>query len=335
MSVRTQSSTATSIRKSRPAAPPRKDSVKAPRAPRKTKQATAKVEAGSSVATTPPIPKASDGNGPSSPKSQSTVANAGTSSTPLTTPKDLDQITNGMKKIKINVLTKEQKAARLKAKAETATAGDEPTHKEESPLNEQPPSPPTVVEAKSSPSSSNMGDIPGSTSPVRVVTPSQYVHSTPTGSKFEAIIPKTPTIISPTEPSPSSTPFASSPLVRSPPEPAQNIDLFVPYQPEGPPPNTIPIQRPVHILEPNTGTPVRPNPTQHRTLQSYSVPVSPVRRGGHGFTATSSIPFSPGPILNTQTILQDTVLALPRPATKTEDIDFITRDTSKVPEQQQ
>ncbi|KAH8165343.1 hypothetical protein CIB48_g2912 [Xylaria polymorpha] len=285
---------------------------------------------GSSAATTPPIPKASDGNDASSPRNQSTVANAETLSTPTTTPKDLDQITNGMKKIKINVLTKEQKAARLKAKAETATASDEPAHKEENSLNKQPPSPPTVVEAKSNLPSSNMGDIAGPASPVGVEAPSQHVHSTPTGSKFEAIIPKTPTIISPTEPSPSSTPFASSPLVRPPPEPAQNIDLFVPYQPEGPPPNTIPIQRPVYILEPNTGTPVQPNPTQHRMLQSYSVPVSPVRRGGHGFTATSNIPFSPGPALNTQPILQDTVPALPRPTTKAEDVDSGTWDISKV-----
>ncbi|KAI0458772.1 hypothetical protein F5B21DRAFT_528457 [Xylaria acuta] len=328
MSVYTQASAAINVKKSRPAAPPRKDSGRAPRAPRKTKQATAKVEIRSSAATTPPVPKASDGTDSPSPRTQSTVTNAGTSSTLVTTQKDLDQLTSGMKKIKINVLTKEQKAARLKAKAETVTAGD-------GPLNEQPSSPPNVAETQPTSPSSNSGDIQDPDSPARAETPSQYDHSTPTESKFETMVPKTPTIISPTEPSSSSTPFASSPLVQPPPEPTQDMDLFVPYQPEGPMPHAIPIQRPVHILEPNTGTPARPNPTQHCTLQSYSVPVSPVRRGGHGFTATSSIPFSPGPVLNTQPIMQDHVPALPRPTTKAEDIDSNTRDISKIPEHQQ
>ncbi|KAI1755272.1 hypothetical protein F4782DRAFT_490860 [Xylaria castorea] len=335
MSVRTQASTASNIRMSRPAAPPRKDSSRAPRAPRKTKQAAAKVETGSSATTMSLIPKASHGTGPPPPSTQSTAANAGTSPTPITTLEDFDQITSGMRKIKINVLTKEQKAARLKAKAETAAVGHNPTNKEESPLNEQPPSPPTVAEAQSIPLSSNLEDIQDPNSLVRVETPPQHNHFTTTESKFETMVPMTPTIISPTEPSISSTPFASSPLVRPPPEPAQDMDLFVPYQPEGPPAHAIPIQRPVQILEPNSGTPARPNPMQHHTLQSYSVPVSPVRRGGHGFTATSNIPFSPGPVLKTQPILQDNVPALPQHTTKIEDIKSDTWDTSKVPGHQQ
>ncbi|RYC63022.1 hypothetical protein CHU98_g3195 [Xylaria longipes] len=335
MSVRTQASTATNIRKGRPAAPPRKDSGRAPRAPRKTKQAATKAEIGSSAAITSAIPKVNDGNGPPPSRIPSIAASAGTSSMPVTAPEDLDQITSGMKKIKINFLTKEQKAARLKVKTETVTASDEPTRKEESPLNEQPPSPPTVAEAGSNPPSSTIRGIQDPNSPVRVETPFQQDRSTPTKPKFETMVPTTPTIISPTEPSPSSTPFASSPQVQPPPELAQDMDLFVPYQPDGPPPNAISIQRPVHILEPNTGTPARPSPTQHHPLQSYSVPVSPVRRGGHGFTATSNIPFSPGPVLHTQTILQDNVPALPRPATKTEDNGPDTSDISKIPERQQ
>ncbi|KAI0489800.1 hypothetical protein F4859DRAFT_501492 [Xylaria cf. heliscus] len=335
MSVRTQASTTTNSRKNRPPASPRKDTGRAPRVPRKAKQVTANVEIGPSAPITPPMPKASDANGPPSPGTQSTVANTSTSSTSIISPKDVDQITSGMKKIKINVLTKEQKAARLKAKAEAVTASEEPARKEQGPLNKQPPYPPTVSEAQSIPPSSNMGGIQGPNSPVRVEASSQRGHSTPTESRFKTTVPSTPTIISPTEPSPSSTPFASSPLVQPPPEPTQDTELFIPYQPEGPPPTTIPIQGPVHILEPNTGTPARPNPMQNPILQSYSVPVSPVRRGGHGFTATSNIPFSPGTVLKTQPILQDNIPTLPRPATKTEDIDSDTRDISKVSEHQQ
>ncbi len=335
MSVRTQSSTVVNTKKGRPAAPPKKDGGRAPRAPRKTKPATVKVEAGSSSATTQTLPNTNDGNGPLPPKSQTTVAKAGNSSTATTTPTDLDQITNGMKKIKINVLTKEQKAARLKANAEKPATDDIPAPKEENPSNEQPPSPPTFMQAQSNPMPSDIGSIQDPTSPTAVEVHSQQKCATPTKSKFETAIPKTPTIISPTEPSPSSTPFASSPLVQPPPEPIQNIDLFVPYQPDGPPPNALPIQRPIQILEPNTGTPARPNPIQHPRLHSYSVPVSPVRRGGHGFTATSSIPFSPGPVPNAQSRFKDDVPVLPRPTAKTEeDIDSQTWEIPETPEHQ-
>ncbi|KAI0860740.1 hypothetical protein F4860DRAFT_195216 [Xylaria cubensis] len=324
MSVRTQASTATNITTGRPVVPPRKDSGRAPRAPRKTKQATAKVETGSSATTTPLMPKASDG--PSS--TQSTAADAGISSTPITSPEDLNQITSGMRKIKINVLTKEQKAARMKAKAETVAVSDEPTRKEEGSLNKQlPPSPP-VAEAQSIPLSSNSKDIQDPSSPVRAETPSQNIHFTTTGSKVETMVPMTPTIISPTEPS---TPFASSPLVQPPPEPHQDMGHFVPYQPEGPPAHAIPIQKPVQILEPNIGTPAQPNIIQHHMLQSYSVPVTPVRSGGHGFTATSNIPFSPGPVLKTQPILRDNDPTLPQPTTWTGDSNSDSWDTSKIP----
>ncbi|KAJ2982521.1 hypothetical protein NUW58_g6422 [Xylaria curta] len=314
MSVRTQASAAVNARKSRPVAPPRKDSSKAPRAPRKTKPATMKVATASSAATTPSLSNADNGNGPPPPKSQSAVASSGTSST-ATSPKDVDQITNGMKKIRINVLTKEQKEARLKAKAETATADEGPQHKEESPLNEQLPSPPAAVQTYPKPPSPDMMTIQEPLPSTGIEAHTQHGRSTPTKSTVETRIPMTPTIISPTEASVSSTPFASSPLAQPPPESAPDMDLFVPYQPDGPPPNPIPIQKPVRILEPNTGTPARPNPMPYAGFQSYSVPVSPVRRG-HGFTATSNIPFSPGPAPTTQPIAQDNVPTLPRPPHK-------------------
>ncbi|KAI1744096.1 hypothetical protein F4680DRAFT_406186 [Xylaria scruposa] len=335
MSVRTQASTATNITTGRPVAPPRKDSGRAPRAPRKTKQATAKVETGSSATTTPPMPNANDGIVPPPSITQSTAANAETSSTPVPSPEGLNQITSGMRKIKINVLTKEQKAARMKAKAETAAVSDEPSRKEEGSLNEQLPSPPPVAEAQSIPLFYNSENVRDPNPLVRAETPSQNNDFTATESKVETMVPMTPTIISPTEPSVSSTPFASSPLVQPPPAAAQDIGHFVPYQPEGPPTHAIPIQKPIQILEPNIGTPAKPNLIQHHMLQSYSVPVTPVRRGGHGFTATSNIPFSPGPVLKTQPISRDNVPTLPQPTTKTEDVNSDTWSTSEVPRHQQ
>ncbi|KAK5628439.1 hypothetical protein RRF57_004154 [Xylaria bambusicola] len=239
-----------------------------------------------------------------------------------------------MKKIKINVLTKEQKEARVKAKAEKSAIGGMSTPKDEPLLNAQPPPPPTFTELQPNPVLSNMGIAQTPTTPVEIEAHFRPDHRTPPAElKAETMIPMTPTIISPTEPSPSSTPFASSPPVQLPAEPIQNMDLFIPYQPDGPPPNPLPIQRPVQILEPNTGTPARPNPIPQTKMHPYPMPVSPVRRGGHEFTATSSIPFSPGPVPNTQSLLKGNVPVLPQP-TKTEDADSKTWEIPEIPEYQ-
>ncbi|KAI0971428.1 hypothetical protein F4678DRAFT_432879 [Xylaria arbuscula] len=338
MSVRTQPPTAGNTKKGRPAAPPRKESGKAPRAPRKTKPATAKAGMVSSSATTQMLPSTNDGIVPLAPESQTAVVEAGNSSTATTNLTELDQITNGMKKIKINVLTKEQKEARMKAKAEQPAMDDTLPPiplKEQIPSNGRLSSSPTFTEAQVKIVSPVIESIPNLTSLTEVELDSQPNCTTPTESKIETLIPMTPTIISPTEPSLSSTPFTSSPLVQPPLEPAQNIDLFIPYQPDGPPPSAIPLQRPVQILEPNTGTPARPNPMQHHMQHSYSVPVSPVRRG-HGFTATSSIPFSPAPApaTNTRSIFRDDGPIIPQPSTQHEDVNSNTRDTPQIPEHQ-
>lgn len=320
MSIRTQSSGAVNVRKSRPAAAPRKDSGRPPRAPRKTRIPTANTDTVSSAMNPPPLPSASNGDGLLPPTSQATVPIGAIPSTAVSTSKDLDQIMNGMRKIKIHVLTKDQKEARLKAKAETTTAGNAPAAQENNPVDtKSSPPQPTATEAQSNPIPSDIGSIHDPTSPVEVEGPSYRNLATPTEPRMETIVPMTPTIISPTEPSPSSTPFTSSPLVQPPPDPTQDTDFFIPYQPNGPPPNTIPIQRPVQILEPNTGTPARPNPMQHHRVPSYSVPATPLRAGGHGFTATSSIPFSPAPVTSHQSISKDDIPASPRPSTKTED----------------
>jgi histone deacetylase HOS3 len=314
MSERTQSSTSLHVRKTRPTAPPRKDSGKAPRAPRKTKAIVSKPEPGPPTTAAQPVPNTNN--------RQSIPSSGGIPSTVTATPKDdLDQITHRMKKIKINVLTKEQKAARLKAKEEAA-ARDAVIIKAESLLTEQPPFSPSVTEGVPTPKDLENEAVNDTATMIEAGAPPE--------PEIHASIPTTPTIISPTEPSPSSTPFASSPLVQPPSEPTGDGDLFIPYQPDGPPAHTIPIQRLVHILEPNTGTPAKPNVVQPSRLQSFSVPASPARRGGHAFTATSTIPFSPEPI---RSISKDNVPLLPRPVVKTEDVDRDARENEReIPE---
>jgi histone deacetylase HOS3 len=318
MSVRTQAPPVLNVKRTRPAAPSRKDSGKAPRAPRRAKPAVAKVT-GPSTTSTQPSSSAGKGDSLPLPNSQPSLATADSSATRIPTRKDdLAQITNGMKKIKINVLSKEQKEARLRAKAEMAAAGDIATPTAESPLVDQLISPSAIVEAQPNSAHYSIGHLQEPVETGGVETDSQYSSLTPpTNLEAGPAIPKTPTILIPTEPSPSSTPFASSPLVQITLDPTQDMDLFVPYQPDGPPPNPIPIQRPVQILEPNTGTPARSRHMQPPGLQSYSVPVSPVRRG-HGFTATSNIPFSPSPA---RTLSKDTTPALAQPVINSEDVD--------------
>ncbi|KAI1811373.1 hypothetical protein GGS20DRAFT_588579 [Poronia punctata] len=279
MSARTQSSTSLPTRRGRPAAS-RNDSGKPPRAPRKNKATVPKVEPGSS--------SADNGVITSSTRIQGGFAQSGDTASNTAAPQkdDLDQITSGMKKIKINVLTKEQKAAREKAGQVAASAGNVMASKAERSTVEEPPFSLAVVEAEASPRHGigNVGD---------------GVPATETKPEAETAIPTIPTVITPTEPSLPPTPFASSPPVQSPQEPVGGGDLPAPYQPLGPMPMPMPM------------------PMQPAKFQSYSVPVSPVRRSGHGFTATSNIPFSPGPA---RSVSRDNVPLLPRPASKAEDV---------------
>ena len=80
-------------------------------------------------------------------------------------------------------------------------------------------------------------------------------------------------------PQPQSVPLpASSPVLPSSTQlPPKSPDMFIPYQPDGPPPMAATFHGPVQFLPPNTGTP------------------SPAKRAGHAFTATSAIPFAPRP----------------------------------------
>lgn len=66
--------------------------------------------------------------------------------------------------------------------------------------------------------------------------------------------------------------------------PSTSSDVFIPYQPEGPPPNPVPQQEAIRWLPPNTSTP------------------SPMKRGDLPvFTANSAIPFGINPNMTPKT----------------------------------
>jgi histone deacetylase HOS3 len=79
---------------------------------------------------------------------------------------------------------------------------------------------------------------------------------------------------------------SSSPVAATFTQPAEGSDVFIPYQPEGPRPNTMLQQEAIRWLPPNTSTP------------------TPMKRGDLPvFTATSAIPFGlpPNPDTNVPT----------------------------------
>ena len=74
-------------------------------------------------------------------KTQTTIAEAGSSTTETSPPTELHQITDGKKRIKINFLTREQKQAKLKAEEEKSASACIPTPKEQPSFDAQPPLP--------------------------------------------------------------------------------------------------------------------------------------------------------------------------------------------------
>ncbi|KAK9418349.1 putative histone deacetylase [Seiridium unicorne] len=179
---------------------------------------------------------------------------------------DLAGITNGMKKIKINVITKEMKEAREKVAKERSSASTTPIIEESKPF----PATPKVEEHDL-----NAAPLPAERHYPRldksVVTtssaPDQPQLSDPSTPSRENIVlshQQTPIMAAP------STPAPMMPTGNT----TEESHIFIPYQPEGATPHAIPQTAPTKWVTPNTiDTP------------------APFR--GHNFTATSAIPFSP------------------------------------------
>jgi histone deacetylase HOS3 len=240
MSVRTQGGTSLPVKKTRIVNTAKKEPVKASRALKKT----------TSQGSTQAASAAKQAAQPTS-SGQSATASGD----------DMDKITSGMKKIKINLITKSQKEAKERAHSEKSATplGDEnkPLLFETSPFaSEALPPLPEVSQVEST----------GGVSPTQVLTPGvNNMKGTPTQEfDFSAL-----------SPDPRQVPLPASSPMAPPPNGSQTPDMFVSYQPEGPSPVAVPQQEPLKWLPPNTSTP------------------TPMKRGDLPvFTATSAIPFA-------------------------------------------
>ncbi|KAK2034440.1 histone deacetylase domain-containing protein [Colletotrichum zoysiae] len=209
---------------------------------------------------------------------------------------DMDKLTAGMKKIKINLITKTQKEERAKAtRAAEAKAA----------------TPPAAVEAKFS-----LGEVatPTASSPVAhpIVTPPQEeAFATPPTQPPAFEDPSPPA--APTIWSEVSTPVTEQMPVAVTPDPRQfelpasspvtspavatpsGSDVFINYQPEGPAPVSMTPQEPLKWLPPNTNTPVKTSPSKPSPVKSLPNKKSPAKTARADlpvFTSTSAIPFA-------------------------------------------
>lgn len=185
---------------------------------------------------------------------------------------DIDSLTTGMKKVRLNLTTKAQRDAREQAKlAQKPTI----TNASTKPIEVQPAAPviaaagPTEPDAPLQPEAASGSSQPSEQEPF---TPSTPQPSLPTYFR---------THIQEASQTPSTPVTRSNQLAPSRPSSSSSgPDLFIPYQPEGPTQNTALQQEPLRWLPPNTATPA--------SVRRADLPV---------FTSTSTIPFSPNPNL--------------------------------------
>lgn len=268
MSVRTQNSTSLAVKKTRTANQTKKDVPKAPRASKKTTAASSTRPASRPG---PPLHSASF-NGKASDKASD----------------DMDQITNGMKKIKINLITpKMREEAREKEAAERQAAERQAAEKQatekQAAAEKKPPTPvvtPSTDESR--PIFSDVHLIASAPPSLMRAESTDSVSSTAyTGELETAAEVSTPVqahFRPAVSPDPRQVPLpASSPVVAK--HGPATPDTFIHFQPEGPTP--VPVARNPGALTwmpvNSTGTPT-PSP-----IKKSDLPV---------FTATSAISFA-------------------------------------------
>jgi histone deacetylase HOS3 len=195
---------------------------------------------------------------------------------------DIDSLTSGMKKINLSLVTKAQREAREQAKggATKATASKPATRiipkpkavNRSSSISSQAgpvqlkPEPPAggAIQAPEIPDSQGPESFPSMPSTPQQLPPHLPLHV----QQAAAQVPL---------PASSPVPFAQPAATI---QPTSSSDVFIPYQPEGPPPNPVPQQEAIRWLPPNTSTP------------------TPMKRGDLPvFTATSAIPFGLNPAM--------------------------------------
>lgn len=290
MSVRGQSVPPITVKKTRAPAQPRGEAPKPSRVRRKSPlNDGGAAPIGTDVAILPPS------------RSSSVVLPTTEISTSQTS--DIDSLTSGMKKVKISLTTKAQREAKQGAKsaaakpAATKSSRPQPARKESAIL--PPPRRPTPASSTNGTAAPPQPESKQKTIPPMSSTPQPSLPShlqmdlhQPSEVPLPASSPPPP-ILHPTQPN-VSTPQSTPPQITQPPQLIKSAsastqsssstpDIFVPYQPEGPPPPAITQQEPLRWLEPNTGTP-GPSPMKS-PMRKEDLPV---------WTSTSAIPFAVG-----------------------------------------
>ncbi|KAF9762281.1 hypothetical protein IL306_003475 [Fusarium sp. DS 682] len=285
MNTKSVTSSNPPVKKGRNPTAPRKEP--APRAPRGTKKAT--TTAGPSR----PATATQKAKSPAKASKKDGASSAGGD--------DIDSITSGMKKIRINLITQSQKDAKERARLEAEKAkGKESSitckpesqkpdvvtssaqHSSGATNHDQtsvtvPTEPQDISPTQPAPVNARIPSPPTTASSSRIMSPFQNQHT------FESIAPATqlmsPPLSSPAIPSVSVHPSTDA------------EDIFVPYQPEGPAPEAVAQSEPLKWLPPNVPTPseqtpvATPSPAKKSNLFQYTsggIPFAP--RPGQGAT---------------------------------------------------
>ncbi|UZP41512.1 hypothetical protein NXS19_009328 [Fusarium pseudograminearum] len=256
------------VKKTRNPAAPRKEP--APKVPRPTKKAT--------TATGPSRP-ASAAQKAKSPERAPKNGTAGD---------DVDNITSGMRKIRINLITQSQKAAKARARLEAEKVNGSVSAIDQAKPVETP-------STAAHPSKAQSDD------PNTVVVSTEACNHSPAQS-----LPINPTPPATTSSSGNITPLQeqdpfnpsgyvsrlASPPPSSPPIPSVSVhpsaeagDVFIPYQPEGPAPKPITQNEPLKWLPPNVPT---------SSAQTPATTPSPIKKNKlFQYASSSGIPFAP------------------------------------------
>lgn len=175
----------------------------------------------------------------------------------------MDNLTSGVRKIKLNIMTQAKREAQEKARLESL--------KESTP---QPAAPSASEGLGHAPTSTDMESIsPTQTSQLPPLPPNQFSGlSTPVQAEAPSSGTMTPEGYSRLDSSPAVPCVAVQPS-------SDPADMFIPYQPEGPDPVTMPQQEPLRWLPANSAATPAATP-------------SPMKKQDHLFRYTSGIPFA-------------------------------------------
>ncbi|KAK0370457.1 histone deacetylase [Colletotrichum limetticola] len=282
MSVRTQSATSLNVKKTR-----------APAVKKEAPKTTRIVKKPAAMAKPSPPQQA----GPSQPPQ-------GKPSPAAASEDDMDKLTAGMKKVKINLITKTKKEERAKAaqaaQAAQAKAATPPTGEEaktDFPFEAQtaysPVAPPIVTPPQDEAFATPPTQPPVFEDPSPPAVPEGRPEvSTPVTEQMPLVATPDPGSVE----LPASSPAAMSPTVATP-----SSDVFINYQPEGPPPVSVTPSEPLKWMLPNTNTPVKASPSKPSPAKLSSAKPSPMKKSPVKmmradlpvFTSTSAIPFAP------------------------------------------